>query len=54
MDFSKLLDGFVKIDVWISLSCGYIHIYVEQALHNREMGERGTDVGFWAQQGQSC
>ena len=22
--------------------------------HNEEMGERGTDVGFWAQQGQSC
>ena len=22
--------------------------------HNEEMGERGTDVGFWAHQGQSC
>ena len=31
-----------------------LHGFVERGPHNEEMGERGTDVGFWAQQGQSC
>ena len=49
MDLSKLLDGFVKIDIWISLSCymdlskfvnidtwvylTFIHIYLLKLLH---------------------
>ena len=26
MDFSKVLDGFVKIDIWISLSCTIVQL----------------------------